>query len=438
MEQLHQVAKICAKLLESDLSKSEIVSEVIEVCRAAGLSEDFARRFLGLLLEEQERTKGVEEGGSGLRLREFAAKARELQRSGKKVFRLELGEPDFSAPPSVIEAAYKALREGYSKYGPAIGIKELREAIASKLSERFGVDLGIENIAITAGGTFATYGSIEALSKPGDEVAVIEPAWPLYVHQARRLGRRVLRIKTSFEEDWDPVEKLQEKVTKLTRIIIVNYPNNPTGKILDKKSFKAILEIAEDVDAWVVSDEVYMDFCYGKQHVSVLEFSQPKTLMLNSFSKTWGMTGFRVGYVVSEPEVVNKIAAAQNTAMTCVPEFIQRAAIAALNDVEAAKKNVELIGRRLKTLYEELSKSKLIDIKPPEGAMYIFPRIRLEGFDPWKFAEMLLRDKLVAVAPGSCFGDYDNYLRISAVLSDEDLREACRRIREELEVYASE
>jgi len=436
VEPLSQLAKLCAKLLEADLSKPEVVTEITEACRAAGLSEDFARRLLGLLLDEREKSEEPK-AGSGLRLREFAAKARELQRSGKKVFRLELGEPDFSAPPSVVEAACRALREGYSKYGPAIGIKELREAIASRLSEKFNVDLGAENIAVTAGGTFATYGSIEALTKPGDEIVVIEPAWPLYAHQAKRLGRKVLKIETSFDEAWDPVEKLQEKVSRLTRMIIVNYPNNPTGKILDKKSFKAVLEIAEDADAWVVSDEVYMDFCYGKKHVSVLEFSHSKTLMLNSFSKTWGMTGFRIGYVVSDPETVNRVAAAQNTAMTCIPEFIQRAGIAALEDVESAKRNVEVVGRRLKTLYEELSKSNLIEVKPPEGAMYIFPRIRISEFDPWRFAEMLLEEKHVAVAPGSCFGNYDNYLRISAVLSEQNLREACKRIREELEAYAN-
>ena len=436
MESLQDFLRLCSEIARSELPASQLLEKAIEACRSAGLSEDFARGFVGLVLAERERASGEKEG-SGLGLREFASKAREMQESGIKVYRLELGEPDFSAPPSVIEAAYEAMKAGYSKYGPAAGIRELREAIASRLSERFGADLKAENIVVTAGGTFATYAAINVLTKPGDEVAVIEPAWPLYAHQARYLGRRVLTIRTSFEEDWDPVDKLQEKITKFTKLIIINYPNNPTGKILDRKSFEKLLEIAEDAGAWVVSDEVYIDFHYGGEPASALEFPSSKTLTLNSFSKTWGMTGWRIGYIVADPETAGKVAAAQNTAMTCIPEFVQRAALAALEDVESARRNVELIGRRLKILYEELSRSKLIDVKPPQGAMYIFPKIKVEGFDSWKFVRKLLEEKHVAVAPGASFGAYDNYLRISAVLDDEDLREACRRIREGVEEYGS-
>ncbi|MCS7132661.1 MAG: pyridoxal phosphate-dependent aminotransferase [Aigarchaeota archaeon] len=435
---LERLLKLCSEAIShGELLRPETLTKALEECRRLNLSEDFARRLLGLLIEEYSRIHKLEEREEdGLRLRAFATKVREMQLSGIPVMRLELGEPDFSAPPSAVEAAYRAMREGYSKYGPAIGIAELRRAIAEKLSEKFGADLKVENVAVTAGGTFATYGSIEALSKPGDEVVVIEPAWPLYAHQAKRLGRRVLKIRTHFDDDWDPVDALQEKVSKLTKIIIINYPNNPTGKVLDLRALKAISQIAEDVGAWVVSDEVYMDFSYGGGAASILQLSAQKTLMLNSFSKTWGMTGFRVGYVISEPSVVEKVAAVQNTAMTCIPEFVQRAALAALNDEEAAKRNIELIGRRLRILYEELTRSDLMDVRPPRGSMYIFPRIKLENFDSWKFAKMLLEELRVAVAPGACFGShYNNHLRISAVLDDEPLREACRRIREALEKY---
>ncbi len=433
---LDQLLKLCSEMVSrEDLLKHETLTKALEECSRLNLSEDFARRILGLLLEERSRIYRAEEREDGLGLRAFAAKAQEMQLSGRPVMRLELGEPDFSAPPSVVEAACEAIRQGYSKYGPAIGITELRKAIAEKISDRFGVDLTAENVAITAGGTFATYGSIEALSKPGDEVVVIEPAWPLYAHQAKRLGRKVLKIKTRHEEDWNPADALQENVSKLTKIIIINYPNNPTGKVLDRKALKDVLQIAEDVGAWVISDEVYIDFSYDGKASSILELSAQKTLMLNSFSKTWGMTGFRIGYVISEPEVVKKVAAAQNTAITCIPEFIQRAALAALHDEQAAKRNIELIGKRLKILYEELSKSDIIDVRPPQGAMYIFPRINLENFDSWKFARALLEEMEVAVAPGACFGDYNNHLRISAVLDEKPLREACKRIREFLSKY---
>jgi aspartate aminotransferase len=435
MREIAELSKICASLAKSDLSV-EMLDVMISEFSRHGLSGDFARKIFSLVLEERGRYGGEGTPESGLKLREFASRALELQRMGREVYRLELGEPDFTAPPSAVEAACKAIREGYSKYGPANGIKELRAAIASKLSERFGLDLKPDNIAVTAGGTFAVYGSIEAVTGLGDEVIVIEPAWPLYAHQVRWLGRRPKIIKTRFEDNWDPVNMIQEKVSRLTKLIILNYPNNPTGRVLDERSIRAIIEIAEDYGAWILSDEVYMDFCYRDGFESILKLGTERTIMVNSFSKTWGMTGFRVGYVVSDPETAARVARAQNTAITCIPEFVQRAALAALNDEESARRNVELIGMRLRILYEELSRSRLIEVRPPEGAMYIFPRINVEGFDSWRFAWKLLEEKGVAIAPGACFGQsYNNHLRISAVLDEKPLREACRRIREAVEEY---
>ena len=436
VKDIERLLELVKDLIDKGFTLSEILDDALESCGRLGLSDEFCRRFLGLLDEELERIRGVEKAEDGLRLRMFAAKAMEMQKAGKEVFRLELGEPDFSAPERAVEAAVQALRKGLSKYTSSIGIRELREAIASKLSEKYGVDLKPDNVAITAGGTLATYAAIQVLTKPGDEVMVIDPAWPLYAHQARRFDRRVVKVETSFEDGWNPVEKIVEKMTKLTKMIILNYPNNPTGKVLDRRSFEKIIEIAEENNAWIMSDEVYSDFSYNRRAPSILEYGYERSYYLNSFSKTWGMTGFRVGYVVADPEIARKVSMAQSTAMTCIPEFVQRAALAALMDEESAKRNVELVGRRLKVLYEELSKSRLIDVKPPEGAMYIFPKIRIDGFDSWDFAPKLLEEKGVVVAPGACFGRYDDHLRISAVLDEDRLREAIKRLREGLEEYA--
>jgi aspartate aminotransferase len=436
MRELAELSRICASLARSDFS-TEMLDAMISEFSKHGLSGDLARRIFSLVLEERERCREGEAPESGLKLREFASRALELQRMGKEVCRLELGEPDFTAPPSAVEAACNAIREGYSKYGPANGIKELRAAIASKLFEKFDLDLKPDNIAITAGGTFGVYGSMEAVTELGDEVMVIEPAWPLYAHQARWLGRRPNIIRTVFEDNWDPVDMIQEKVSRLTKLIILNYPNNPTGRVLNERSMRAITEIAEDYGAWILSDEVYMDFCYRNGFESILKLGAERVIMINSFSKTWGMTGFRVGYVVSDPETAARVARAQNTAITCIPEFVQRAALAALNDEGSARRNVELVGMRLKILYEELSRSKLIEVKPPEGAMYIFPRINVGNFDSWRFAWKLLEEKSVAIAPGACFGQsYNNHIRISAVLDEKPLREACRRIREAVEEHS--
>ena len=434
---LRELLKISARTLKLGrvLDNSETFSSLLEESRRLGLSEEFCRRLLGLLIEESEKIqKTVVKREDGLRLRRFAARAMEMRKAGRKVIRLELGEPDFSASEKIVEAACEAIREGRTKYSSAAGLKELKEEIASNLSSRYGVDLKAENVAITAGGTLATYAAIEVLSRPGDSVMVIEPAWPLYAHQIRKLGRRVIKVRTRIEDGWDPIEAIEEKISRLVKIIILNYPNNPTGKVLDHKSFRRLLDLAEDYDVWVVSDEVYVDFSYNGRAPSILEYGYPKMYYLNSFSKTWGMTGFRIGFVVASSEIAGKVSGVLSTVMTCVPEFIQRAALAALRDEESKKRNVELIGRRLKVLYEELSKSKLIQLIPPEGAMYVFPKIKAEGFSSWSFAEKLLEEEGIAVAPGACFGEYyDDHLRISAVVDEDELRDAAHRIVEALE-----
>ena len=433
---LKDLLNISAKTLKLDkrLYDPEIFLNLLEECRRLRLSEEFCRRLLGLLIEEKERSEAIAvKREDGLRLRKFAARAMEMRKAGRKVVRLELGEPDFSASEKIIEAACEAIREGRTKYSSAAGLRELKEEIASNLSNRYGVDLKAENIAITAGGTLATYAAIEVLSKPGDSVMVIEPAWPLYAHQIRKLGRRVVKVRTRIEDGWDPIETIKEKISRLVKVIILNYPNNPTGKVLDRKSFKGLLDLAEDYDAWIVSDEVYIDFSYNGRAPSILEYDYPKAYYLNSFSKTWGMTGFRIGFVVANPEIARRVSGVLSTVMTCIPEFIQRAALAALRDEESRKRNVELIGRRLKVLYEELSKSKLIQLIPPEGAMYVFPKIKAEGFSSWSFAEKLLEKEGIAVAPGACFGEYyDDHLRISAVVDEDELRDAAQRIVEAL------
>ena len=434
---LRELLKISARTLKLGrvLDNSETFSSLLEESRRLGLSEEFCRRLLGLLIEESEKIqKTVVKREDGLRLRRFAARAMEMRKAGRKVIRLELGEPDFSASEKIVEAACEAIREGRTKYSSAAGLKELKEEIASNLSSRYGVDLKAENVAITAGGTLATYAAIEVLSRPGDSVMVIEPAWPLYAHQIRKLGRRVIKVRTRIEDGWDPIEAIEEKISRLVKIIILNYPNNPTGKVLDHESYRRLLDLSEDYDVWVVSDEVYVDFSYNGRAPSILEYGYPKMYYLNSFSKTWGMTGFRIGFVVASPEIAGKVSGVLSTVMTCVPEFIQRAALAALRDEESKRRNVELIGRRLKVLYEELSKSKLIQLIPPEGAMYVFPKIKAEGFSSWSFAENLLEEEGISVAPGACFGEYyDDHLRISAVVDEDELRDAAHRIVEALE-----
>lgn len=422
-------------------AEAALLRKMLNLCGELGLDEELCRRILLMLIEDSlnlQRTKLIEKKADPLAYRKIFARAAELYRMGKPVIRTEVGQPDFTAPPEVMAAAYEAMRKGYGRYAPAAGIPELRKALAENLSQRYGVDLKPENVVVTLGGAMAVYSAIEALTKPGDEVMVVEPAWPIYGHQSRTYGRRVVSAMTRLEDDWDPIKPLEEGLTEATRLVVVNYPNNPTGKVLSRKDFGRLLETASELGAWVLSDEVYRDFLFEGEDLSALQFPDAKTVVVGSFSKSWGMTGYRIGYLVAEEEVARRAALVQNTVATCVPEFVQYAAIEALKQVEVARKNVETVRRRLEVLSEELGGSNLIEFTKPQGAMYLFPRIKVDGLDSIDFAWKLLEKKGVGVAPGTSFGEgYSNYIRISAVRPVEELREAARKILEAAEEAAA-
>ncbi len=413
-------------------AEARLRARVLEECRRLGLGEELGMRLLNILVEDSLEAQR-KAGGDEFAYRKIFVKAAEMLRRGEKIIRMEVGEPDFGAPPSVIEAMCQAARQGYAKYSSGQGLGELREAIASKTSEKLGVDLRGENVVITVGGVMATYLSIEALTRPGDEVVVVEPGWPLYKPQARLHGRRVVEAVARMEDGWSPIEALEKVVGEATRLIVINYPNNPTGKVLTRDEMEEILELAERYDAWVVSDEVYLDYIYDGEAVSVLQFSYPKTVLIGSFSKAWGMTGYRIGYLITGSEEAGRMAHIQNLIITNLPEFIQKAALKALEEDEAVKRNVEEIRRRLETLCSELGRSRAIEFQRPQGAMYVFPRIKAQ-LDSVEFAWKLLEEKKVAVAPGASFGQsFRSYFRVSAGRPVEELREGARRIVEALE-----
>ncbi len=416
-------------------AEARLRAMVLEEAERLGLGEEMAIRLLNVLVEDSVEAQR-KKGGDGFAYRKIFVKAAEMLRSGRKVIRMEVGEPDFGAPPSVVEAMCQAAREGYAKYSSGQGLRELRNAIAAKTSEKLGTPLREDNVVVTVGGVMATYLSIEVLTRPGDEILVVEPGWPLYKPQARLHGRRVVEAEARMEDGWSPVAAIEDMVSEATRLIVINYPNNPTGKVLRRDEMESILELAEKYDAWVVSDEVYLDYIYEGEAVSVLHFPYPKTVVIGSFSKSWGMTGYRIGYMITGEEAAKKMAHVQNLIITNLPEFIQKAALKALEEDEVVRKNVEEMRRRVEVLCEELGRSRMLEFTRPQGAMYVFPRIKAE-IDTVDFAWRLLEERGVAVAPGESFGNsFKRYFRVSAGRPVEELREGARRIVEALEENA--
>ncbi|MCP8317722.1 MAG: pyridoxal phosphate-dependent aminotransferase [archaeon] len=304
--------------------------------------------------------------------------------------------------------------------------------MSNSVSERYGIDVSPEQVAVTSGGRFSVYASILSNLSPGGEAIVIQPAWPAYVDCIEAIGGRTISVKTNLEEGWRPdIESISNLINDSTELIIINYPNNPTGKVLEKRDMKALVDLAMERNITILSDEVYSDYSF-KPFNSILEFHDCKSIRVSSFSKSYGMTGFRIGYAISDVKTIRKISRIQALAYTSVPEFTQYAAIEALKCKNDVKRYANLIRERINLVCKELKKMNL-SYYEPDGAFYVFPQISKDkSFDAGKFALGLLNDKKVCVAPGITFGDYPNFIRISACQAEHLLLEGLRRMGEML------
>jgi aspartate aminotransferase len=335
-------------------------------------------------------------------------KAKEMEKEGKKILHLEVGEPDFPPPLSVKKELSKIYSSKKYHYTEILGIPKLRARIAEKVG--FGIDSA--QVIVTPGGRFAVFCAITSLLKPGDELINIEPTWPAYKECAELIGVKTRTLKTSLEEKWNPdISKLENLITDNTKMIAINYPNNPTGKILPPDIFDRIISLAKDYKLFLLSDEVYSDYSFLDFN-SVLKSEYDKKIMISSFSKTYGMTGFRVGYGISNKDIITKMKDIQATSITSVAEPMQYCAMAVLgNDIQP---NVDLIKSRIDLICKRIQKMKTKFVYP-DGAMYVFPKITSDIYK----SDIALVDKLlasgVAIAPGSGFGtNYKQFIRISA------------------------
>jgi len=362
----------------------------------------------------------------------------ELARGMKDVIYLNVGEPDFTTPSYIIEAAKKALDKGYTHYTPDEGIPELREAIAEYYNERYGSDYTLNNVLITVGATQAIFSAMMALIDVGDEVIVPDPWYPGYLRSIILAGGKVVSVRQDEEIGFQlDIDELNEKISKKTKALILINPNNPTGSVLTKKQLKSIVEIASDNKFFLIVDEIYERFVYEGGFYSIAKFPeiQERVIIINGFSKTYAMTGWRIGYAIAKKEILKEMLKVTLASTLCPSSVAQYAALAALRGPqEIINEIVREFDIRRRIIMEELKKIKGIRFVEPKGAFYIFPYIGGYNMKEIELVKYLVREAKVVTSPGyPFFGSYGrNHIRIAYTVNKEKLREAGKRMREAL------
>ncbi|MEM2419820.1 MAG: pyridoxal phosphate-dependent aminotransferase [Candidatus Bathyarchaeia archaeon] len=370
---------------------------------------------------------------------EVLAKAKALERQGKHIIHLEIGEPDFDTPQNIKEAAVKALYSGYTHYVPAAGIPELREAIAEYISKTRKIPVEPDEVVVTPGAKPIMFFAILACVNPGEEVLYPNPGFPIYESMINFVGAKPVPIPLKEENDFRlDHEYVKKKITKKTKMIILNSPENPTGGVLTKEDLKVIADcIANRDDVIVLSDEIYSRIIYEGTHESIasLPGMKEKTIILDGFSKTYAMTGWRLGYGVMRKDLAEKVTQLMVNSNSCTCAFIQMAGIEALRGPQdSVDRMVAEFKKRREVIVEGLNKIKGITCKKPKGAFYVFPNITGTGMHSKELSDHLLNEAGVAVLPGTSFGKYgEGYLRISFANSIENIKEALKRIEKALE-----
>ena len=365
---------------------------------------------------------------------EVLAKARALEKQGKDIVHLEIGEPDFDTPRNIKDAATKALNEGYTHYVPSAGIPELRQAIADYISKTRNLKVTPEEVVVTPGGKPIMFYTILALVNPGDEVLYPNPGFPIYESLINFVGAKPVPIPLEERNDFSiDREYVKKMITKKTKLIILNSPENPTGGVLSREDLKVVADsISGRNDAFVLSDEIYSRIIYEGKHESITAFPgmKDKTILLDGFSKTYAMTGWRLGYGVMHKDLALKVAQLMTNSNSCTSAFTQMAGVEALTGPQnEAERMVSEFKKRREVIVDGLNKVKGITCKKPRGAFYVFPNIEGTGMDCRKLGEHLLNNAGVAVLPGTSFGKYgEGHLRLSFANSVENIKKALERI----------
>jgi aspartate/methionine/tyrosine aminotransferase len=362
------------------------------------------------------------------------ARAKELEGQGRSIIHLELGEPDFHPGPSVIESATKALAEGKDRYCAVAGLPALREEIAVYLKRTRSLDVAAANIVIAPGCKAALFFAMMALLEPGDEVLYPDPGFPGYSSIGLGLGAVPVPFELSSRNHFQPdPSEIAAKITRRTRMMITNSPGNPTGTVYSDAVQRSLAELAVKHDLWVLSDEIYARIIYGGKFVSMLSYlgMKERTLIIDGFSKSFAMTGWRLGYTVAPPEVVSALQMMAVNTYTCVNEFVQYGAIDALRDRDGSTpRMVAEFARRRQQFVHDLNEVPGFCCEAPEGAFYAWVDIRGTGASAEEVCRILLEEGGVAAIPGAAFGPSGkDFVRFSFASSVENLQEAAARIK---------
>ncbi len=385
-------------------------------------------------------------------MKELAERGKQIERPAYRVIRdyaaqlgykdliyLNIGEPDFPTPQNIVKAAKKAMDKGFTHYTEERGLAELRERLALKIREEKKVEIEKDGILVTNGSAEAIFVTLMSLVNPGDEVILFKPYYPPYLSCVRMAGGKPVFVPVNEETLIPDPETLKDFVSEKTKAIIVNSPCNPTGMVYDKDTLKAVAEIAADNDIYILTDEVYDRFIYdGNSFFSIASFDKnlERTIIINSFSKTYAMTGWRIGYLAGNKELVSNILKVKSAVNVCANAISQKAALEALkkSSDRYVKKMLAEYARRRKLVLNMLSKVSEFKYPKPNGAFYLFPDISALEKDSLKFTMYLLEKAHVVVSPGNAFGS-DGHIRISYASSMKNLKTAMNRIVNAVKEY---
>jgi aminotransferase len=359
----------------------------------------------------------------------------DLARTMSDVISLGIGEPDFDTPQHIREAAKRALDAGYTRYTPNAGFPDLREALSAKVAQVNGLDYTPQEVLVSGGGcTGALLLALLTLVDPGDEVIISDPCFVVYEAVARIVGATPVFVAVREEEDFRLIpEDVEKSLTTKTKLIILNSPSNPTGGIQYREDIEGIAEVARKHNLYIVSDEVYETMLYEGMHhqsIAAVKGMRNRTVTVNSFSKTYAMTGWRIGYAVGTREIIDQMIKLQQYTMVHAPAVSQRAALAALNGPQDfIEQMVTIFDERRRFLVPRLNEIEGFRCPMPKGAFYVFPNVEGLGKLSKDMAQILLQSGGVAVVPGSVFGEGgEGYLRLSYTQPLDKLEEACNRI----------